>query len=217
MKKPLVVFDMDGVLIEHRSSWRMLHDALGTNNNDSYQAYMRGEIDDLEFMRRDIRRWLRSKPDMDIEFIRSIFDSQKRMNGFAEGIHRLKDSGAAVFILSGGIDVLANALCRVSGMDGSYANGVIFDDEGRLTGEGILRVPLRDKGWVLKDKILGSNEYGPIISVGDSHVDITMFENSDLSIAFRPESDPVSEAADITIRGSDLTPVIDVILEYLTG
>lgn len=206
---------MDGVLVEHRSSWRMLHDALGTDNEDSFRAYMRGEIDDLEFMRRDIERWLRSKPDLDIEFFRSIYDSQKRIDGFLEGIARLKGSGAAVYILSGGIDLLANALCGVSGMDGAHANGIMFDNEGKLTGEGILRVPLRDKGSVLKK--LGSNGFGPIISVGDSHVDITMFENSDLSIAFRPESDRVSEAADVTITGSDLTPVIDVILEYLIG
>ena len=57
--RPLIVFDMDGVLVEERSSWRRIHNHLGTDNEDSFFAYMRGDINDLEFMAKDIKRWLR--------------------------------------------------------------------------------------------------------------------------------------------------------------
>jgi len=58
----LVVFDMDGVLADVESSWVYVHRHFGVNNDHSLFAYLRGEIDDLEFIRRDINLWKQKDP-----------------------------------------------------------------------------------------------------------------------------------------------------------
>ncbi|MBE3122801.1 MAG: hypothetical protein IMZ58_11440 [Thermoplasmata archaeon] len=53
----LVFFDMDGVLLDTVSSWRYIHEHFGTTNERSIMPYLRGDIDYLEFMRRDVSLW----------------------------------------------------------------------------------------------------------------------------------------------------------------
>jgi phosphoserine phosphatase len=38
----LAAFDMDGVLIDHVSSWGAVHDALGTRNREAMTAFLEG-------------------------------------------------------------------------------------------------------------------------------------------------------------------------------
>ena len=44
----LVVFDMDGTIIEPRSSWAMIHDYFGTDNTEMLQMYIDHKISDME-------------------------------------------------------------------------------------------------------------------------------------------------------------------------
>ena len=44
----LVVFDMDGTIIEPRSSWAMIHDYFGTDNTEMLQMYIDHKISDKE-------------------------------------------------------------------------------------------------------------------------------------------------------------------------
>ena len=53
----LVVFDMDGVLTDTYSSWKYVHDFFNTSNDESVETYLKGEIDDMEFIRRDAALW----------------------------------------------------------------------------------------------------------------------------------------------------------------
>ena len=61
-KFDLVAFDMDGVLVDYLSSWTWVHDRFGVSNEESVISFMDGEIDDMEFMRRDIALWLKHRP-----------------------------------------------------------------------------------------------------------------------------------------------------------
>ena len=61
MNYKFVAFDLDGVLVDTFSSWVWMHEYFGVNNDHSLFAYQRGEIDYLEFMRRDIQLWLEKK------------------------------------------------------------------------------------------------------------------------------------------------------------
>ncbi len=206
---------MDGVLVLQRSSWRIIHRELGTDNEDSFTAYMKGEIDDREFMRRDIGKWLSVNPGLDRSWMMNVYAGVERTPGLKEVFSELRRSGIDIVIISGGMDLLANELSRETVACPSLANGVEFDERGRPTGEGILRVPLRDKGSVLRDHVERGGYDGPVITVGDSIVDLTMFDISDLSIAFRPEDPSVSSGADISIREPDLRPVLNVIFSFL--
>jgi phosphoserine phosphatase len=213
-KRPLVVFDMDGVLIHHRSSWRLVHEAVGTSNERSFQAYLRNEIDDEEFMRRDISLWM-ERGISSVTQVERLLDSASRMNGIEDCMGRLKALDLELAIISGGIDILAEKLGRELGIPRINANGLQTDGNGDLTGEGILRVPLRDKGSVLKAMMETNGYLGPAVAVGDSPVDITMFEEADLSIAFNPESPVVSRNADRVIEELDLLEVSATVIEYL--
>ena len=44
----LVVFDMDGVLVDAYSSWVLVHQHYGTQNEDSLRAFLQGEIDPVQ-------------------------------------------------------------------------------------------------------------------------------------------------------------------------
>lgn len=213
--RPIVVFDMDGVLVQERSSWGLVHDLLGTTNEHSHEAYLRGEIDDMEFMRRDIALWLSVMPDLTIGDIRNMMQKATPMDGAFECITDLRELGAKISILSGGLKLLSGMLANRWALDGHHANGLEHRADGRLTGEGILEVPLRDKGGVLTRNIMAGGDHGPIITVGDSSVDISMFKRSDLAIAFRPKEERVRRRAHIVIERPDLRLVSDAIKDWV--
>ena len=203
----LVVFDMDGVLTDYFSSWVWVHEHFGTNNDESLRAYINGEIDDLEFMRRDIALWIKKKEGLTREHLKEILEGVPIREGAKELIYWLKSEGVRTTIISGGIDILAERIAEELGIDHVFANGLEFDDDGRLTGEGILRVVLRDKSIILKElkKELGIKRE-ECAAVGDSNIDATMFGECALGIAFnpKPEAKEVMEKADYVVRGRSL-------------
>ena len=73
----LVVFDMDGTLVDVVSSWAEIHRYFGENNDDGLRKFMRGEIDDEEFIRRDIRIWWRHRPNLHVEEIEEILRQRR--------------------------------------------------------------------------------------------------------------------------------------------
>lgn len=214
MNGSLIVFDMDGVLVEERSSWRVVHDWLGTQNEDSYRLYEEGRIDDMEFMRRDIIRWKEAAPDISIERIEGMLGGCRRMKNFPSALGRITKTDVTLGIISGGLDILSARLAREGGFRWHHANGLVAASNGILTGEGILRVPLRDKGSVLR-KVREMNGFERVAVVGDSAVDISMFREADLSIAFRPMDQRVAEAADLVVREPDLEALTGGIADWL--
>ncbi len=81
MKYDLVCFDMDGVLTKLRSSWCWVHQCFDVDNEPAYQAYCNGEIDESEFMRRDIGLWTAKKPDVTIDEITKLFQDMPLIGG----------------------------------------------------------------------------------------------------------------------------------------
>ena len=208
----LVVFDMDGVLVDIESSWVYVHRHFGVDNNHSLQAYLKGEIDDLEFIRRDVGLWRDKDPTLTIEGIKGILSEVPMMNGAAETIRRLREMGCRTAIVSAGIDLLAERVAVDLRIDVFYANGFISDCSGRLSGEGILNVGLNDKGDKVKmiSELLG---YGKddVVSVGNSFYDVPMFKASGMGIAFCPVDEEVRRNADRVIEEKDLRRILDVI------
>ena len=56
-KIELIAFDMDGVLADTISSWKYVHDYFGCSNDRSVNEYLKGRIDDNEFIKRDVSLW----------------------------------------------------------------------------------------------------------------------------------------------------------------
>jgi phosphoserine phosphatase len=138
------------------------------------------------------------------------------MNGADKCLKKLREKNIKTAIVSAGLDLLANKTAKELGIDYVKANGIKTDENGRLTGEGILNVKLMYKDLAVKSLL---NELKipleRVASVGNSCFDIPMLEITGLGIAFNPTDDCIKEAADITINGKDLSNILSVFESYL--
>ncbi|MGC8497287.1 MAG: HAD-IB family phosphatase [Thermoplasmata archaeon] len=205
----LVVFDMDGVLVNTKSSWYYLHSYFGTDNIENIRLYNQHQIDYLEFMKKDISLWARNKEKINIKTIRKILDTVPIMNGADEVFRHLHNNNIQTAIVTGGLDILANRLKDKYNIDYIFANALETDKNDDLTGNGIMRVEPMQKGKVLK-KLMDTLSLNKteVASVGDGEIDISMFKLTDISIAFDPINDNVSKEAKIVITEKDLSKIL---------
>lgn len=209
MKFDMVAFDLDGVIVAERSSWEWVHRHFGLDNSQSLEAYCSGRIDDAEFMRSDIAMWKKADPDINLEQIRKILLDAKIVNGARETIQHLKSMGLRTCIVSGGIDLLADHIGGICGVDRVISNGLTANANGRLLGEGILRVELRDKAGALK-RIMDDFCVEPerCVAIGNSWVDVSMFKISGMGIAFNPIDSESITGADVVVESDDLRDIL---------
>jgi phosphoserine phosphatase len=209
MKYDMVAFDLDGVIVADRSSWEWVHRSFGVDNSHSLKRFCDGEIDDKEFMATDIAMWKEMDPDICLEDIRKILMGARVNSGSVETVQALKEQGVITCIISGGIDLLADHIGEKYGVDRVMSNGLAADETGKLTGEGILRVKLRDKASALR-QMLEEFNIAPerCAAIGNSWVDIPMFEVAKFGIAFNPIDGETITAADVTVESDDLRDVL---------
>ncbi len=217
-KIQLVVFDMDGVLVDVISSWKHIHDYFNTSNQKSVDAYLRGTIDDLEFIKRDVSLWKENGQFITKEKLTELLSSAPLMNGAQETVALLQQHGVKTAIISAGLALLAHKIGKEIGIDHVFANDVKIDAAGRLTGEGVLGVKLmyKDEAIAKLSKKTGIPS-GQFAAVGNSCFDIPMFEQSGLGIAFNPSDDCVRDAADFIVEGKNLIEIYSVIKPFLTS
>ncbi len=122
--------------------------------------------------------------------------------------------GVKTAIVSGGLRHLAKRIGSLCGADLVFANDVEVDEEGFLTGGGIVTVPLREKGSLVT-RIQREVGISPAetVAVGDSSVDVTMFRQAGMSIAFNPRDEMTESSATHVVRGRDLRLLLPLILE----
>ena len=150
-KYDLVCFDMDGTLTRVRSTWKWIHECLGTSNEEGYKAFINQEITEREFMRSDIGTWKKVKPDLCVKDLIGIFQKVPLINGIQETVASLQEAGMKCVIVSGGIDIAAKMIKNEFGFDDFISDALEIDDDGKLTGEGVDIVDLADKSpWVRK-------------------------------------------------------------------
>ncbi|OYT58658.1 hypothetical protein B6U81_07530 [Thermoplasmatales archaeon ex4484_30] len=200
----LIVFDMDGVFIEEKSSWKLIHKTYGIDNSDIVMEYKMGKIDDEEFLNKDIARWReKGVKKQDIE---QIFKNVPLTKGTEECIKFLKEEGQ-IAIISGGIDILARRIAGF-GIDYTFANGIMF--KKNVPWKGIIRVPIKEKEKILKNLMKELElKKGEVVVIGDTKYDIGMFKMAGRSIAFNP-SPGVEKYADIVIKERNLEELIHI-------
>jgi phosphoserine phosphatase len=212
--KGLVAFDMDGVLVDFASSWAWVHDHFKVDNEASLVDYIEGRINDQEFMRRDIEKWMRVRNDLCIADIEEILRPVPIVAGIQETVTALRSLGVRSVIVSGGLDMAARRIAKENGFDDHIANSLECDELGRLTGEGVLRVELTNKRKALQRfQALYGVPAERTVAIGNSFVDISMFSASALSIAFNPIDEAVERRADVVLRSKDLRDVLPPILD----
>ncbi|MCI4362134.1 MAG: HAD-IB family phosphatase [Thermoplasmata archaeon] len=211
--RKLVAFDMDGTLVDAKSSWGAVHEHFGDHNDEGLRLFNSGKIGDEEFLRRDIAVWWKHAPEISIDDLESILQEVPLMPGAKALLDGLHKAHVRTAIVSGGIDVLAKRVGRELGIDIVLANGFRVDRDGRLTGEGIIRVPIRDKESVLA-KLQADLGVAPAdtASVGNSEIDVGLFRRSAVGVAFLPEDDLVREGATHVVVEKDLALLLPLLL-----
>jgi phosphoserine phosphatase len=178
--------------------------------------YLKGKIDDMEFIKRDSSLWIENKKPTTRKKLIDILSNVPLMNGAKNCIDFLKKNNVKTAIVSAGLDLLADKIAKELGIDYVYSNGVKIDEMGHLTGEGILNVRLmyKDEAVIKLAKQLNI-PLQRIATIGNSCFDIPMFELSGLAIAFNPEDDCIKEFADTTVQARDLTKVLPHLESYI--
>ena len=201
----LIVFDMDGVLVDTVSSWDFVHKTFGIDGRINFERYLRGEFDYQEFMRKDIELW----GNIHINQIRNILDRVPLMNGTTTTLDILHKNGYITTIISSGLYILAEKLQKKLELNYIFANGLTIDKNNILTGEGSLSVSVWGKKKVLQH-LLKSLAIIPdhCAVVGDSIFDISLFDTAGFSIAFNSHDERVRNSADVSIQSNDLRDIL---------
>jgi phosphoserine phosphatase len=212
----LVFFDMDGVLLDTVSSWKYIHEHFGTTNERSIMPYLRGDIDYLEFIRRDVSLWKKNGQHVEKKTLQEIMNTIPFIKGAEECVSFLNKHRIHTAIVSAGIDLLADRVARDLGIEYVFANEVKVGLDGRLTGEGVLHVELMQKDKNVA--ALAQKLHVPLdacAAVGNSCFDIPMLEVCGLGIAFNPEDACIVQSADVVIEGKDLSRLIPAIKSFI--
>ena len=209
-----VAFDMDGTLVNVESSWAAVHAHFGDRNEEGLRLFNEGRIDDREFVRSDVRIWHRYRPDLTLGELAAILDEVPLMPGATELFHALRAAGVTTAIVSGGIDLLAERIARELGIDHVRANGFETTAGDRITGEGVIRVPIHAKEEVLA-ALQGELGFDPgeTAAVGNSEIDLGLFRRSRIGIAYRPEDDLVRRGATHVIEAGGLEQAIPILMD----
>lgn len=218
-KYDLVIFDMDGTLTSVRSSWWYILNELGADNEEARTAFVNGEIDEQEFMRRDLAQWMAAKPDITMGDVIKMIRNLPLISGIQETVAALHYEDIKCAICSGGLSCAAKMIADEFGFDAYLADDLETDENGRLTGEGIANVDLRDKGASAKKLMerFGATKERTI-AVGDSFGDISMFDVTGMSIAVNPKDMEITGArADHVVFTDNLSDILDIIFEIKDG
>ncbi|MCP8322386.1 MAG: HAD-IB family phosphatase, partial [archaeon] len=175
-KYRLLAFDLDGTLLVQKSSWNTIHEYFGTKSiaRKTYDLYCKGIIDYKEFMKRDIAAWPKPLHISKISEILSNLDLREEAKEVIDAIHR---KGIETAIISAGISLLANSVAKKLGIKYVYANELCIDENGFLTGDGIMRVDLMFKHLALLDLVesLGLN-LSECVAIDDSITDVKFLQ-----------------------------------------
>ena len=105
----LVCLDMDRVLVDHLSTWQYVYDKLGISNDESFELYNKGLLDEWDWIKLDIALIKSSQSNGTItdEKLRSLMEGMPMMKNWRLLINGLLDDGAKVAIVSGGLQQTA--------------------------------------------------------------------------------------------------------------
>jgi phosphoserine phosphatase len=176
----LAGFDMDGTVLEHNSSWVAIHRHFGTEHEGaaSLRLYTEGRIDYREFMRRDISSWPEGVTRGEIV---RILSGYKLRQDAPDVFKELRNRGIRTALITSGIDILAKEVADRLGIDYWLANGLRFDERGRLLPKGVGRVDPTRKD-VTFIKLLSKLGIPPkeTIAIGDTIYDLAFLKSAGL-------------------------------------
>tara|TARA_B100000767_G_scaffold125447_1_gene119584 strand:- start:3048 stop:3776 length:729 start_codon:yes stop_codon:yes gene_type:complete len=100
---------MDRVLVDHLSTWQFVYDKLGISNDESFELYNQGLLNEWDWIKLDIALIKSSIKDRKItdSELRSLMEGMPMMDNWHLLISELIKDGAKVAIVSGGLQQTA--------------------------------------------------------------------------------------------------------------
>jgi phosphoserine phosphatase len=206
----LAVFDLDGTLIRPRSSWKYLHQKLGTWKmaKPNAELFYDKKITWEEWANRDAKLW----KGIGTDEIQRIARKCPITKGAKETVHRLRERDFALAIISGGLYFFAERVGQDLNIPYIFANKLDSED-GVLTGEVVNSVTQTNKcehlSLLLERLGLSLRQ---TVAIGDDFTMIPVFKIVGLSIAFNPSKPDVGKGACITVNSQNLLHVMPYIL-----
>jgi phosphoserine phosphatase len=197
-----VIFDLDGTLVryhgvEFESSWGAIAAAIGKHEESTRLLSLYLEQHDA------YEQWVAA----DAALLAGIPVSRvaKRVfpppyaKGVLEAIARLRGA-YCLGILSSGVDLVAERVCKDLGLEFAVANRLLIEDE-HFTGGSETIVDLWKKAEVMREIAAERGlSLSEICYVGDHMNDVPVMEIVGLGIAFNPKDDELERVADHVTR-----------------
>ena len=206
MRYKLIIFDIDGTITTHISSWRYIHEKLGLWQDRAFryqEDFLAGRINYRKFCELDAAHWKGMKESR----IRDIFKSVRYSKNAKRCIKKLKDRGYKLAAVSTGLQYIPDRIKSEMKFDYTVSNRLVSRN-GRLTGGVLIKFAHGAKHEVLSVifKKFGVRPH-EVISVGDSEGDIPLARQTGYSIAFNSTSRELSKIADYNCRTRDFDEI----------
>jgi phosphoserine phosphatase len=212
MKYKLIVFDIDGTITQHISSWRYIHEKLGLWDAlaEKYQEqFLAGKISYRRFCELDAAHW----KGINVDNLYKIFSKIRYSKNAKKAILSLKKKGFKLAAVSTGLQFMALRVKEELGFDYTLGNRLNVR-KGKLTGGVTINISHGAKGKALK-AILKKFRVTPkeMIAVGDSEGDIPMIKIAGYSIGFNSSSELLSQIVGYDCQSKDFIEVYNKIME----
>ena len=212
MKYKLIVFDIDGTITRHISSWRYIHEKLGLWDvlAKKYQEqFLAGKISYKRFCELDAAHWKGLKK----KKLEEAFGGIRFSRNAGKVIKKLRSEGFKLAAISTGLQFVTERVKKELKFDYVIGNRLNVY-RGRLTGGVKINISHGAKGktvkMILKHFGVRRNE---MIAVGDSLGDIPMIKIAGYSIAFNSSCRELSEIVDYDCKSNDFMEVYGKIKE----
>jgi phosphoserine phosphatase len=212
MKYKIIIFDIDGTITRHVSSWQMIHEnfSMWDELAEKYQRdFNKGKISYKKFCRLDALCW-KGMPEKNIE---NIFRKVDYARNAKPCIRMLKKKGFRLAAVSTGLQYTAEIIKRELAFDLVMSNRLLSKN-GLLTGGIKINISHGAKGIIVK-KILRHFMVKPheAIGIGDSAGDIPLAKNTGYFIAFNSSDTKLSSVSDYNCLTNDFKEAYDKIME----
>ncbi|MCX8196484.1 MAG: HAD-IB family phosphatase [Acidilobaceae archaeon] len=208
----LVTFDVDGVLVNVKSSWRFLHSYFGVEERaeEIRKMFQQGLIDYVKWMEMDTRLWIEARGGLlkRDEIVRALSQVKVEEEAVA-AVRELKRRGLRVALVSSGLDLLVARVAEAVGAEVWMANKLSFDKRGYLLPGGFPTVGARkDRAVRLLSSTLGIT-LEETMYVGDSEFDAAAMRVVGYSVAYRDEGSLRGAARFRVERLGELVELVD--------
>ena len=97
----LVCFDMDRVLVDHMSTWQYVYDRLEISNEEAFNLYNQGKLDEWDWLKMDLAMIKAAYPGITDQKMRELCQGTPLMQGMKECLQWILDEGHEIAIISG--------------------------------------------------------------------------------------------------------------------